>query len=343
VAITLPVEAGLSASALVELGRRAEAEGFDYVVCGEVSSVDALVLLGAIAVQTTSIKLATGIVATTIRTPQLAAMGFATVSSLAPGRVVAGIGASSPIIVEKWHGLSFGIPLTTTREFIEVFRAATSQKRVDYRGSRFRSEGFQLQLDPAGTIPVWLGAINARMLELAGEAADGVFLTWCPPAEVGGRLSSVHRGALASARDLRQIQVVCSFWAYAGTDVGAAIESARRIVLQYAMVPTHQHAFLGSFPDLARAADAWNSGDRKAALRSVTDDVVMSMCAIGTPVQVANRISEYHDSGVDVAVLLPIATERGEASGIADTYFLVADELRHRGVMRLPESVERAN
>jgi len=343
VAITLPVEAGLSAPELMSLGQRAEREGFDYVVCGEVASVDAIVLLGAIAVRTSTIRLATGIIATTIRTPQLAAMSFATLSSLAPGRVVAGIGASSPIIVDRWHGLSFDAPLTVTREFVEVFRAAMRRERVSYRGSRIRSDGFQLQLDPEGDVPVWLGAINNRMLQLAGETADGVFLTWCPPKEVGERLSQVAEGARETLCFPPVSQVACSFWAYAGDDVDVALDKARRIVLQYAMVPTHQQAFVQSFPDLAKATMAWNEGDRKAALALLTDDVVMAMCAIGSPAHVADRIVAYHDVGVDVAIILPIATEHGSATGISMTYFSVAEELRKRGVIQVESHSDGLN
>lgn len=340
VAITLPVEAGLSARELVELGSRAEVEGFDYVVCGEVAGVDALVLLSAIAAKTSRVKIATGIIASTIRTPQLAAMGFATLSSLAPGRITAGIGASSPIIVQQWHGLPFSKPLTATREFVEVFRSALRQEKVYFDGECVRSDGFLLQVDPQGPIPVWLGAINDKMLHLAGLVADGVFLTWCPPAEIPGRMAVVDAGAVEAGRKPDDLEVVCSFWAYAGPDTAAAMETARRVVLQYAMVPTHQHAFVQSFPSLAAAAEAWNSGDRKTALSLLDDSVVQTMCAIGTAEQVADRVSAYHDNGVDVAIILPIATRQGAGDVAANTYFSVAGEMRRRGLINGSSSKE---
>ena len=340
VAITLPVEAGLTARELVALGCRAEEEGFDYVVCGEVAGVDALVLLGAIAAKTSRVKIATGIIASTIRTPQLAAMGFATLGSLAPGRVTAGIGASSPIIVQQWHGLPFSKPLTATREFVEVFRSALRQEKVYFDGECVKSNGFLLQVNPQGPIPVWLGAINDKMLHLAGGAADGVFLTWCPPAEIPERMAVVTAGAVEAGRNPDDVEVVCSFWAYAGPDTSAAMETARRVVLQYAMVPTHQHAFVQSFPSLAAAAEAWNSNDRKKALSLLDDSVVQTMCAIGTAEQVADRVSAYHDNGVDVAIILPIATRQGAGDVAANTYFSVAGEMRRRGLIKGSSSRE---
>jgi probable F420-dependent oxidoreductase len=343
VAITLPVEGGLSAPQLVDLATRAETEGFHYAVCGEVASVDALVLLGAILSRTERIKVATCIIATTLRTPQMAAMGFATLSSLAPGRVVAGLGASSPIIVNKWNGRPFDKPLAATREFIEVFRAALTREKVFFTGNHVRSDGFALQIDPQGDIPIWLGAINDRMLELAGEISDGVFLTWCPPAEIGERLDKVRVGADAAGRALSDVEVTCSFWACAGDGTKAALESARRVVLQYAMVPTHQHAFVGAFPSLAAAAEAWNAGDRKAALALLDDEVVHTMCAIGTPEHVADRVGAYHDAGVDVAIILPISPQPGNPQPAADTYFSVAKVLRERGTLSVGSTPERNN
>ncbi len=333
VAITLPVEGGLSAGELVSLGVRAEHEGFHYVVCGEVAGVDATVLLGAIVAQTSQIKVATGIIATTLRTPQHAGMSFATLSSLGPGRVVAGVGASSPIIVNAWHGRPFDKPLLATREFIEVFRKVMTQEKVFYDGETVSSKGFALQVDPGSFVPIWLAAINNKMLQLAGETADGVFLTWCPPAEVPDRMRQVMQGATSVGRNVADVEVVCSFWAYAGDDPAAALESARRVVLQYAMVPTHQHAFVDTFPSLQVAAEAWAGGDRKTALALVDDEVVHRMCAIGSAQHVADRVSQYHEEGVDVAIILPISSRPGDPSVASNTYFSVAEELRKRRVI----------
>jgi alkanesulfonate monooxygenase SsuD/methylene tetrahydromethanopterin reductase-like flavin-dependent oxidoreductase (luciferase family) len=87
---------------------------------------------------------------------------------------------------------------------------------------------------------------------------------------------------------------------------------------------------------LAAAAEAWNSNDRKKALSLLDDNVVQTMCAIGTAEQVADRVSAYHDNGVDVAIILPIATRQGAGDVAANTYFSVAGEMRRRGLMKGP-------
>lgn len=312
--VTLPVEDGLSAPRLVELFATAERLGYDTALCGEVSGVEVPSILAAATAATERIRLGSGIVPTTTRSPALTAMAFATLSSLAPGRVVAGLGASSPIVVGRWHGLPFDRPLATTREFIEVFRAAMAGEKVDYDGEMLSCHGFRLGLTPGSDVPVWLAAINDRMLELAGEVADGVFLTWCPPDEVAGKLERVRAGAERAGRSLDDLEVILSFWCYAGDRPDVAMDRLRRAVLAYAMVPTHQHAFVNAFPGLAAAADAWASGDRREALRHVGDDVVEHFCAIGAEAT-AERVAAYHAAGVHTPLLLLKGAAEGDDEG----------------------------
>lgn len=312
--VTVPVEDGLSAPRLVELMATAEQLGYHTALCGEVAGVEVPAILAAAAGATDTIRLGSGIVGTTTRPATLTAMAFATLSSLAPGRIVAGLGASSPIVVGRWHGLPFDRPLATTREFIDIFRAAMSGEKVDYDGEMLHSHGFRLAMQPGGEVPVWLAAINDRMLQLAGASADGVFLTWCPPDEVATKLEQVAIGAESAGRSVDDLEVILSFWCYAGDRPEVAIERMRRSVLAYAMVPTHQHAFVNAFPGLAAAADAWAEGDRKTALAHVGDDVVNHFCAIGTEA-VAERVAAYHAAGVDTPLLLLTGAEVGDDSG----------------------------
>ena len=134
VGVTLPVEDGLPAAEYVALAQLAERSGYDAVLAGEVAGPEVFSLLGMIAARTSSIRIGSGIVGCYARPPALTAMGFATLASCAPGRVIAGLGASSPIIVEGWYGRPFGQPVATVREFIAVLREALSGARVSFAG-----------------------------------------------------------------------------------------------------------------------------------------------------------------------------------------------------------------
>lgn len=313
VAITMPVEDGLSIGWLTDLVIHAEQAGIDTALVGEVAGPEVFATLGAMAARTKRIKLGSGIVAAYTRSPALTAMGFATLASLAPGRVIAGVGASSPIVVGRWHGGDFDQPLATVREFIGLLRAALAGEKLNHDGPRFRSKGFRLDL-PGVEVPIWLGAINPRMLALAGEQADAAFMTWCPPEEVGPKREIVNAAAAESGRNPADVATALSFWAYSGPDLEQALERMRRQVLAYSMVPTHQPAFVGTFDNLAEVAEAWHKGDRAKALALVPDEAVLAQCALG-PDMLAERIADYRAAGVDLPIVLLTGAHLGDDVG----------------------------
>ncbi len=316
--VTMPVDDGLSADQLLALFETAEKVGYHTALCGEVAGAEVFSLLGMAAARTRRIRLGSGILPTYTRPAPLAAMGFATLASAAPGRIVAGFGASSPIIVGCWHGLPFTKPFTTTREYLELFGRVMAGGKISYAGERLACDGFRLQMQPPSPVPVWLGAMGDRMLALAGEVADGAFLAWCPPGEVAAKRRIIHEAARKAGRDPRSVELVCSFWGYAGDRPGEARERMRRSVLAYAMVPTHQHCFAGCFPRLSEAAGAWAAGDRGRALDCVDDSVVDAICAVGADA-VRRRIAEYAAAGIDTPILLPTGATVGDAEGSMQT------------------------
>ena len=140
VGLALPTQEGLSASDYVELARLGDEEGFHTVTVGEIAGADAFTVLGAIASTTSRIRLGSGIIAIYNRSPVLTAMSFASLESLAPGRVFAGLGTGSHRIVEDWNDRDFQAPLQTMREYVEIFRAVGRGERIDRAGeSRERS------------------------------------------------------------------------------------------------------------------------------------------------------------------------------------------------------------
>jgi alkanesulfonate monooxygenase SsuD/methylene tetrahydromethanopterin reductase-like flavin-dependent oxidoreductase (luciferase family) len=304
--VTMPVDDGLSAPQYLELARAAEECGYDSAWVGEVAGPEVFSLLGLMLGATSRIRVGTGIASVYPRTAPLAAMGYATLASAAPGRVLAGIGVSSPLIVREWHGLSYDRPVETAEAYIAALRAAWAGEKV---------RGFRAGLRPEVPPPIVLGAMNPRMLRLAGRLADGVFLTWCPPAEVGPRLALVRQGEREAGRPPGSVWAMVSFWAYAGDRVDAAMERVRRLVLQYAMVPTHAPSFAGSFPAMAEATQRWAAGDRRSALALVPDEAVHRMCAVGDGAAVAERAAAFGAAGIELAVALTPGAEPGDLDG----------------------------
>lgn len=324
--ISIPVEEGLELRQLVGLAQAAERRGYDAVVAGEVAGPDAFALLAAIACSTERVTLGTGVVPLATRTAPLLAMGYRSLASLAPGRVIAGVGVSSPTVVERWHGRTFAPPLAYIREALPALRAALDGERVEADGEHVRGSGFRLTLPEAPRIPVVVAAMRPRMIGLAGELADGAFLTWCPPEEAAEGVELLRRGARRAGRDPDALLVIASFFAYAGPRLQLARERMRRYVLQYASVSTHRDSFARSIENLDEVEAAWRAGDRARALSLVSDEAVDRLTPLGAEAAV-RRARELHEAGVDLPVMVVTAAEPGDGAGPLATIEAVADAL----------------
>jgi alkanesulfonate monooxygenase SsuD/methylene tetrahydromethanopterin reductase-like flavin-dependent oxidoreductase (luciferase family) len=258
-------------------------------------------------------------------------MAFATLSSIAPGRVLAGLGVSSRTVVEHWHGRPFPPPIAFMREFVPAFRAALAGERVQIDSEHLRVQGFRLTLRPSEPVPVMLAAMNPRMLRLAGALGDAVQLTWCPPDEVPALVAQVREGAREARRDPDAVEIVASFFGYAGSRTELALDRYRRFVLAYALQGTHRTAFLASIPEIEEADRRWSAGDRAGALRLVGDDAVHRLCAIGRDA-LLERVSALHAAGVDTPVLLPAGAEPGDFEGSLASIEVLAASLRAAAV-----------
>ena len=107
---------------LVELSVEAEKLGFDAVWSAESWGSDAFSPLVLIAAHTERIKLGTGVVQLSARTPTATAMHAKTLDHISNGRTILGLGVSGPQVVEGWYGMPSRKPLARTREYVEILR-----------------------------------------------------------------------------------------------------------------------------------------------------------------------------------------------------------------------------
>ncbi len=324
--IGIPVEEGLPIAELVGLAQAAERCGYDAVVAGEVAGPDVFSLLTAIALGTERITIGTGIVPMATRSVPLLAMGFQSLASLAPGRVIAGVGVSSPTVVDRWHGREFAPPLRYAREFLPAFRRALDGDRLDVQGEWVRSDGFRTTLPQPPRIPIVLGAMRPKMIAAAGALADGALLTWCPPDEAAEGAELLREGARAAGRDPDELLVAATFFGYAGPELDVARERMRRYVMQYASVSTHRDSFARSIPNLEDVEAAWRAGDRKRALSLISDEAVERLTALG-PEAAVRRARELHAAGIDLPIMVVVAAAPGDGTGPLATIETVAAEL----------------
>ena len=122
----------------IELAQQAERLGVDSVWVAEYWAYDAFTPLAAVASVTERLRLATGIAQLGARTPAMLAMTAQGVQAVSDGRLILGIGASGPQVMEGWHGVPFDRPVQRTRETIEIVRRITAGERLSYEGSVYR-------------------------------------------------------------------------------------------------------------------------------------------------------------------------------------------------------------
>src|SRR6476659_11231844 len=169
----------------LEVVRAAEAAGFESVWAAESYGSDVVSVLAWLAAQTTTIKLGAAILQVPARPPAAAAMAGATIDKLSGGRLICGFGPSGPQVSEGWYGVPYAKPWGRTREYVEIVREIIAREGpLEHRGEHFtlplpEGEGKALKLNfhpERNRIPVFLGAIGRKSVELAAEIADG----WIP-------------------------------------------------------------------------------------------------------------------------------------------------------------------
>lgn len=303
----------------MELVRYAEAKGFDAVWQAESRLVrEATVPMAAFAAVTERIKVGSGVVNTWTRNPALLASTFSTLDDLAPGRVLLGIGAWWDPLARK-VGIERRHPLQAMREVVGVVRDLLADRRVTFHGEHVHLDGVELdyvhQERRPKAVPIYIGATGEKMLELAGEIADGVLLNYLvSPTYDAQAMEHLALGAKRAGRSVEDLDrpqlVVCSM----DRDRDRALDAARGLVTQYLGQQPHIMAASGVPEDLLAEIGrvlTWPATkeeiDRAAAL--VPDEVVQQITASGTPEECVAKVEEYVAAGCTCPVLYPLGDD----------------------------------
>jgi probable F420-dependent oxidoreductase len=312
--------AGLTFASLMALGpdlavstaRTAADLGYRSFWTAETTGPEAFSLLGAVRAAAPGLDLGTGVLALQLRTPMVVAMAGATLQALQPERdVMLGIGISSPVVTQRWHGVPYGHrPLARVREYVTLLRACLSGDRVDFAGDFYQVKGFRLGVRLGERIPkIVVGALNPGMLRLAGELADGVLLNYLPASHVPWSVEQVRKGG--AARAAVGAEGTCAIYAYVHAGVcerAEGVELARRDLYSYAVVDSYARNFerAGFFDEVAEIRDRFAAGDRDGAMAAVSDRMVDAIDVMGDADVVHATMQSYVDAGVEVPILMPL-------------------------------------
>ena len=233
------------------------------------------------------------------RSPALVAMSSVTLDVLSNGRFMLGLGTSSKAIVEDWHGVEFSSPLGRMREYVEVVRLVMSGQKVSYSGKFFNLKNFGLLIRPQRIqIPIYLAAINQKMVELAWEIADGVIFYLRPLPEL--------KTTITKMQSKKKIDVTCQLITCISTDSEKAIIRAKQTIAFYISVGKIYREFLSSNgfkKETLAIFEEYEKNGLKDNHMFVTDEMVHSLSVCGTPEDVRRKISEFIKAGIDLPIL----------------------------------------
>jgi F420-dependent oxidoreductase-like protein len=313
-----------------------EAAGVDLVAVPEAYSFDAVSQLGFLAARTSRMTLMSGILQLYTRTPTLTAMTAAGLDYVSDGRFELGIGASGPQVIEGFHGVKYDAPLGRTREIIDVCRMTWRRERVVHTGRNYRiplpeGEGtglgkpLKLINHPVRErIPITVASLGAKSVAQTAEIADGWLPMFFHPErarDVWG--AALDEGLAKRAPELGTLDVFASP-ALAITDradaAAAAIAAVKPNLALYvggmgARGKNFYNDLISSYGFADEAAviqDLYLAGRRDEAIAAVPDELVRAISLIGSPAEVAERVTAFAEAGVTTLNVTPLARDSAE-------------------------------
>jgi F420-dependent oxidoreductase-like protein len=239
-AIATYLNPGAELGAAVELARTAERLGYDSIWVTHGLGRDSFLVLAAYGAATSRIGLGNGVVPIYPRHPVSMAQAALTLSEMTDGRFKLGIGVSHAASMEDMLGLRVVEPLHAMREYVAVLRGALGDG-ADFSGRHYRARWAMAVPRRPPPPPIYLAALSTKMLELAGEIADGAILWLCPPEYVRAvAVPAIARGRRRAGRTLDGFQIVAAVPLAVTDDRHAALSAFRAELVRYASLPFYR-------------------------------------------------------------------------------------------------------
>ena len=297
----------------------AEAErlGFDSMWTAEAYGSDCLTPLAWWGAATERLRLGTGLVQMSARTPAATAMAAMTLDHLCGGRLVLGVGVSGPQVVEGWYGQPFAKPLARTREYVGILRDIWARKGPVTNdgphyplplpdgtglGKPLKSSIHPLRED----IPVFLGAEGPKNVALAAELCDGWLALFLSPQHDGFYRQALEEGFArpGARRSLEDFEVAATVPLVIGDDVERAADALRPMYALYfggmGARRTNFHANvpvrMGYEAEVATIQDLYLEGRKDEAAAAVPTPLIEELALIGPPDKIRHDLEAWRES-----------------------------------------------
>lgn len=307
----------------VALAQEADRLGFHSVWTAEAYGSDAVTTLTWLAAKTERINVGTAIMQMTSRVPAMTAMTAATLDLLTGGRMLLGIGASGPQVVEGWHGVPYGKPVTRAREYVEIIRKILKrEKPLEHHGEHYdiptRSgsglgKPLKLIIHPLrSNIPIYLAAVGPKNVALAAEIADGWLPIFFSPHRMNVYREWLDEGfaKAGGGKDLSSFDIAPTVTVQMGDDV----DNCRN------MIKPHLALYIGGmgareknfyfniacrygYEEAAnKIQDLYLAGKKMEAVMAVPDELVDEVALCGPKERIAERLAAWKECGITTLI-----------------------------------------
>ncbi len=316
---------GASMNINMDLILEAERLGFDSVWTAEAYGSDAIVPLAYIAAKTTKIRLGTAIMQMPARSPAMAAMTAMTLDSLSGGRFILGLGPSGPQVVEGWHGVAYGRPLTQTREYVTIIRKILAREApVEHKGQYYQlpyagrdstglGKPLKSILHGRKDMEIYTASFSPKGLACSAEVADGVFPVWMDPERFD--LIEPHLQAgfekAGGGKSLEHFDVAPSVTCFVGDDLDRCRGPMKAMLALYigGMGARDKNFYndyakrMGYEEAAAKIQDLYLGGKKAEAMAAVPDALIDSVALVGPRERIVERLAAWKASPVGTMLI----------------------------------------
>jgi len=306
---------GKKISIPIDAIKHAESLGYESVWTSEAYGSDAVTPAAWMLAHTSKIKVGTAIMQMPGRTPAMAAMTAMTLSQLSNNRFIVGLGASGPQVVEGWHGVPYGKPVTRLKEYIQIMKKIFAREdvltfegkeyQIPYHGPGATNLGRPLKsiMQMEEKIPIYAATLTPAGVQAAAEVADGFFPIWMDPDKYSVFKDPIEKGlkAAGGGKSLKDFDVAPFVTVIVADDVKQAMMPIRGNMALYigGMGARGKNFYndyakrLGFEGAAEKIQDMYLSGKKDEAMATVPEELIDACHLVGPAARIKDRLQRW--------------------------------------------------